>query len=117
MLVKDVIYPFLVANTKSIVEAKRLCYEVQQALTQVFQTKIAEVQAAASNQSTVDFVITDITKKGKGFKVNKELAALFASEKLTVTNALLGGMSAAIDSFVNEELAHRGLDTIKATFL
>ncbi len=116
-LVKDVLFPFLVANTKSAVEAKRLCYEVQQILTQSFQKKVADVQKELSESATNSIEFTDIIKKGDGFKVDKALVKLFATEKLSVTNALLGGMANAIDSFVNEEMSGRHLNSLKTTFL
>lgn len=116
-LVKDILFPFLIANTKSAVEAKRLCYEVQQILTQSFQQKVAEHQKTLSEQLTSEIPFTDIIKKGADFKIDKALVAMFASEKLSVTNALLGGMANAIDSFVNEEMSGRHLNSLKTTFL
>ncbi len=105
------------ANTKNVLEAKRLCHEVQQALTQSFQTFVAQKQAELSNSETKNFPILDLTGKGEGFKVNKDLYELFLTEKLSTTNSLLGGMPQAIDSFINEEMSKRGLDTLKTTFL
>lgn len=104
-------------NTNSAVEAKRLCYEVQQILTQSFQKKVADQQKFLSEQPTSALPFEDIIGKGKGFSVDKALVKLFANEPLSVTNSLLGGMSAAIDSFVNEEMTTRPLATLKATFL
>lgn len=110
-------YPFLVNNTKSVIEAKRLCHEVQTSLTQSFQKMVAEEQKKFSDYLTSSIKIEDITKKGDGFKINKALYDLFANEKLTVTNALIGGMQQAIDSFVNEEMTNRHLNSVKTTFL
>lgn len=116
-LVKDVLFPFLVKNTNSITEAKRLCYETQQILTQAFQMKVAEYQKKMSEAATSEMVFVDIMKKGKDFKSNIALYNLFKDENLHVTNALLGGMSNAIDSFVNEEISKRDLTTLKTAFL
>lgn len=116
-LVKSVLFPFLMENTKSIVEAKRLCYEVQQILTQSFQKEVAAEQKRLSELTTDAFEFKDVINKGAGFKVDKALVSLFTGEKLSVTNALLGGMSAALDSFINEEMSSRKLDTLKTTFL
>lgn len=116
-LVKDIVYAWLVKNTKSVTEAKRLCHEVQSAMTQSFQTMVAAEQNRLSELETRMIPIMDITKKGEGFNLNKELYALLGAEKVSVTNALLGGMSQAIASFENEEMSIRGLDTLKATFL
>ncbi len=116
-IVKDVIYPFLVANTKSIVEAKRLCHEVQTAMTQSFQTMVAQEQTRLSDSLTKIIPIIDITKKGEGFAVNQAFYTLFQNEKLSVTNALLGGMQQALDSFINEEISNRPLETLKTDFM
>lgn len=116
-LVSDILYPYLLKNTKSITEAKRLCYEVQSAMTQSFQTMIAQEQAKLSDSPTSGIVLIDITKKGAGFKVNQGLYSLLLKEKLSTTNALLGGMQQAIDSFLNEEMSKRDLSTLKADFL
>lgn len=116
-LVKDVLFPFLCEKTKNTVEAKRLCYEVQQVLNQSFQKIMAEEQKKISDSPTSSLTFEDIINKGKEFAVDKELVALFADEPLSVTNALLGGMSAAIDSFVNEEMSGRHLTSLKTTFL
>lgn len=116
-LVKNIVFPFLVANTKSVVEAKRLCYEVQTTITQGFQKIVAEKQKELSEDLTSKIPMEDITKRGEGFKVNKALYDLLAGEKLNVTNALLGGMGNALDSFVNEEMASRHLNSLKTTFL
>lgn len=115
--IKDSVYPFLLKNTESISDAKRLCYEVQQALTQKFQLMIAEEQKKLSEQFTSSIAIEDITKRGDGFKRNKELYDLFLTEKISTTNALLGGMATAFDSFVNEEISKRKLETLKTDFL
>lgn len=117
LLVKDILYPYLLKNTKSIVEAKRLCYEVQTALTQSFQKAVSDYQKVVSESLTKTLKIEDITKRGDEFKLNKKLYDLFADETVTVTNALLGGMSAALDSFVQEEIAGRHLSTLKTEFL
>jgi methionine salvage enolase-phosphatase E1 len=117
-IVKDVLFPFLVKKTKSVTEAKRLCHEVSTALQQEFQKKIAEKQNELSNALTSTFVIENITKKDKkDFKLNQELVALFKDEKLSLSNALIGGMVQAIDSFVNEEINGRSLESLKTTFL
>lgn len=116
-LVKNVLFPFLISNSKSITEAKRLCYEVQQILTQEFQKKVSEYQKTLSDVLTNDFSFEDIIKKGEGFKVDKALVSLFAKEKLSVTNSLLQGMQTALDSFVAEELNGRNLTSLKTKFL
>lgn len=116
-LVKDVLYPFLLKNSKSIKEAKMLCYEVQTALTQVFQQKIAEEQRILSEKITSEIQIEDITKRGVDFKRNLELYNLLKDEKVSTTNALLGGMCTALDSFVQEEISNRPLESLKADFL
>lgn len=118
-LVKDLLFPFLIKNTKSITEAKKLCYEVQTALTQSFQGKIAELQSEWSNKMTSELPMLNITNKDKKeFKeLNIALYEMFKNEKISVTNALVGGMTNAIDSFINEEIAGRSLETLKTTFL
>lgn len=117
-LVKEVFFPFLIKNTKNITEAKRLCYEVQTAMTQAFQQKVAAAQTEWSGKVLSELTIENITKKDKKeFAVNKALFEIFKNEKISVANALIGGMNQVIDSFVNEELAGRSLETLKATFL
>lgn len=117
-LVKDLLFPFLINNSKNITDAKRLCYEVQTAMTQSFQGKIAELQAEWSNKMTSDLPMENITKKEKkDFAINKALYELFKNEKISVANALIGGMTQAIDSFINEEIAGRTLESLKTTFL
>lgn len=116
-IVKNLLYPFLMKETNSIVEAKRLCYEVQQILTQSFQKKVSEVQKEISDKITSEFEFEDIIKKGDGFKVDKKLFDMLKNEKLSVVNSLLQGMQNAIDSFVQEELAGRNLTSLKASLL
>jgi hypothetical protein len=116
-LIKDTLYPFLLKNTKSIAEAKRICYEVTTAMTQEFQKRIADAQKDLSGAKTTALPIFDITKKGDEFKVNQALYKLFENETIAVANALIGGMSQALDSFINEEVSKRKLDTLKTDFL
>lgn len=107
----------MIANTKSTLDAKKLCYEVGQILTQSFQKKVSEEQKRLSEVLTSEIPFEDIIGKGEGFKVDKALVALFANEKLVISNGLIAGMSQAIDSFINEEMAGRSLSTLKTTFL
>lgn len=115
--VKDILVPYLTTNTKSVSEAKRLCYEVQTAITQEFQMMVSAEQTRLSECQTSVIALKDITKKGDDFKINQGLYDLFKFEKLSTTNALIGGIQQAIDSFVNEEMATRTLDTLKMELL
>lgn len=115
--VKQVLWPFLVNNTKTIPEAKRLCQEIITSLTQSFQKRVIDVQKELSGLPTKEYALTDVTNKGKDFKVNKALYELFKDESLATINNLLNGMPAAIDSFINEEMAGRELSSLKTTFL
>jgi len=79
--------------------------------------KIAAEQKKVSEANTSELVFTDTLGKGKDFAVNETLYKLLGAEKLNVTNALLGGMINALDSFVQEELTTRDLSTLKTHFL
>jgi len=117
LLVKNVLYPYLLKNAENIIKAKQLCYETSTVLSSAFQKQVMDYQRKLSDSKSSMLIVEDTLKKGDGFKVNQGMLDLFKDETITVANSLILGMQNAIESFINEENSKRELKSLKTTFL
>lgn len=116
-LVKDVIYPYVMANSKSIEDAKNLIYACHMAVQQGFQKRVMEEQMRISKEKVSFLELESIIAIQPEFARDKGLLDLVVDEKIATADSLLGGLKQAIESFQREEGTKRGLDTLKTEFL
>ncbi len=116
-LVKDVLYPYVLANSKSIEDAKNLLYACHMAVQQAFQKKVMEEQVRLSKEKVAFLELETIIAIQPEFARDKGLLDLVTDEKISTADSLLGGLKTAIESFQREEGTKRGLDTLTTEFL
>lgn len=117
-LVKDVLWPYLLKNTKSIEDAKQLLTMADMYLQKAFSDKVSATQLEWSEKKVSELGMKDA--KAADPKLYKEIlgvVSLFDGERVKDGTNLLGGMAKAIESFQKEEATKRGLETLKTTFL
>lgn len=116
-LVRDVIYPLVMRNSKSIEDAKTYLQTVATALESAYAKEMQVKQMELSLSPTKNLDVSNVITKDTKYDRERELLAIFADEKLGTTDALLMGLKQAIEGFQREEAAGRDLATLKATFL
>lgn len=111
VLAKNGLYPILLANTKSIDDAKIFC----QALTIV----IRQAETKLNKERTLDNleIIKMIDPKSPDSARYKRVFELIKDEKVADAIALIDGMAQAIESFQREESTQRPLSTLQTDFL
>lgn len=117
ILVKEILYPHLLKNTKTIADAKMLCTMANLYVQQSFSKKIVEEQTRLSKEKLSILKLEDLDVQTKSAKDFIKLFAIFQNESIATTTSLIGGMVKAIESFEKEEETKRHLDSLKATFL
>jgi hypothetical protein len=110
-LIKDKVYPFLLAHTKSIKEANVFLQVCKMAVQQAF--------ANQKNTQTIDElkVIDRVDSKAQNSADYKEFLDLFRYEKLITAEQLIEGIGTAFDAFVSKELSQRPLSSLATDFL
>ena len=107
-IVKEQLYPILLAESLNIDDAKNMCVAASSAIV------------AAFNKQMLSQLVEDL-----GIKVNadekndkhRKVLAVFENETVFVAKDLLEGCVQAIESFQREESTKRKLDTLKADLL
>lgn len=128
--IKTTFYPMLLKHSKSIEHAKLICQMGLMILQAEFSKIIEAKQRELSDSKLVTLDILNglkdkIGKKGQytnydtlvSLDVFKDLFTIFADEKIAVTEGMIKGMQAAIDSFVAKEVKQRKLSTLNAEFI
>lgn len=115
--VKEVLYPWLLANSKSIDDAKNMVYAANLAIEQTFHVKVGQEQTRLSEAPLADLHLEDNLKQDEEFKRDRELLDMFKGESVATASSLLKGMKLAIESFEREESTKRELGTLPAQLL
>lgn len=111
-LAKDVLFPILLKNSKSIRHAQGICKIVENATMALFNNGLS-TQSLGDLKMAEHFQGED-TEASKTFT---EILEAFKDEKLNACLEVIGGMSGAIDSFVAQESSTRPLSELKTHFL
>lgn len=115
--VKEVLYPWLLANSTSISDAKNLLYAATVAVQQTFHAAVAKEQTRLSEVRLSELHIEDNIKEDEEFKRDRDLLAMFKDEPVATAESLLKGMKLAIESFEREETTKRPLTELQAELL
>ena len=115
--VKDVLYPWLIRNSKSIDDAKNLVYAANIAIEQTFNVAVGKEQTRLSEVPLKELHMNDNLKQNVEFARDRELLAMFDEESVAIASSLLKGAKLAIESFEREESTKRMLSTLPATLL
>lgn len=124
ILVKDVLYPWLLTHTKHVEEAKTFCQVVAMFIKKAYSAKVdakvkaigAEETARVSKSKLSELDLSEM-KKNKDLKDVLPILEIFKDETVANADYLIEGMAKAIESFQKKEMLSRKLDTLKTDFL
>jgi hypothetical protein len=115
-LIKERVYPFLLENSKSISDAKNLCYAASSAIESTYQMKMQEEQKRLSGLRLSDM---EVSKNVNAEENKRDLDFLdfFSEEKVSTAAGLIQGLKQVIESFEREESIKRPLSSLPAELL
>ena len=116
-LASEVIWPFLVANTKSINDAEAMLHATTMAIQGNFDKKVQDEQKRVSALKLSELEVEKTLKTDKEYDRERKLLDLLKDETIAVSSHLISGMKTVIGSFVREETSHRELASLKTQFL
>lgn len=115
-LVKEVIYPWLLANATSISDAKNICHAASQAVESTYQIKMQAEQKRLSACTVEQFEMASNIDAEEN-KRDLEFLDFFKNEKVSTAAGLLTGLKQVIESFEREESTKRPLSSLPAELL
>ena len=115
--VKEVLYPWLIANSKSIDDAKNLVYAATMALQSTFHVAVGKEQTRLSTVKVSELHVEENMKGDAEYDRDRELLDMFKDEPVATAESLLKGMKLAIESFEREDSTKRALATLPAELL
>ena len=110
-LIRDKVYPFLLAQKKSIKQTNVFLTVVKMAIQQAFANQ-KRVQTV-DELKVIDGVKGDMPDS----EAYKALLEMFRYEKIITAEQLIEGLGNALDSFIAEEMSKRDIGTLKTDFL
>lgn len=115
--VKETLYPFLVANSKSIDDAKNMLYAAVTGVQQSFHMKVSQEQTRLSEIKLKDLAPQDNIIKEEEYNRDRALLDLFNNESVATAESLLKGCKMAIESFEREAAIKTPLKDLPAELL
>lgn len=115
--VKEVLYPWLMANSKSIDDAKNMLYAAAIGVQQTFHVEVGKEQKRLSTVKLSELGIEANIQQGEEFNRDRELLALFKDEPVATAESLLQGCKRAIESFEKEASTKTDLKDLPAELL
>lgn len=115
--VKEVLYPFLIANSKSVDDAKNLLYAAVVGVQQTFHVEVSKEQKRLSVMPVKELGVEKNMQPGEQFDRDRALLALFAEEPVATAESLLAGAKKAIESFEREQSVKQNLKDLPAELL
>lgn len=115
--VKDVLYPWLIANSKSIDDAKNMLYAATIGVQQTFHVEVSKEQKRLSTIKLSELHIEENVQPGEEYNRDRELLALFKDEPVATAESLLAGAKRAIESFEKEASTKTNLADLPAELL
>lgn len=115
--VKETLYPWLLANSTSISDAKNLVYAATVAIQQTFHAAVAKEQTRLSEVKLSELHIEDNIKVEEEYNRDRDLLIMFKDEPVATAESLLKGIKLAIESFEREETTKRPLAELPAQLL
>lgn len=115
--VKDVLYPYLVANSKSIDDAKNMLYAASTGVQQTFHLAVGKEQTRLSEIKLSELNPQANILAGEEYNRDRELLNLFNGESVAIADSLLKGCKMAIESFEREASVKTPLKNLPAELL
>lgn len=115
--VKTVLYPFLLANSKSIDDAKNMLYAADTGVQQAFHMAVSKEQTRLSEIKMKELGVQGNILSGEQYNRDRALLDLFDGESVAVADSLLKGAKMAIESFEREHSTKTPLKDLPAELL
>lgn len=115
--VKDVLYPFLIENSKSIDDAKNMLYAAVMGLQQSFHVKVSQEQTRLSEIKLKELGVQEHIITGEEYNRDRALLDLFNEESVATAESLLKGCKQVIESFEREHATKTPLKDLPAELL
>lgn len=115
--VKEVLYPFLMDNSKSIDDAKNMLYAAVVGLQGAFHVQVSKEQKRLSTAPVAELKIEEHIQPGTEYDRDRALIALFKDEPVATAESLLAGCKRAIESFEKEASTKTALKDLPAELL
>lgn len=116
-LVKNVLYPWLIENTKSIDDAKNLLYAAAVGVQQTFHVAVSKEQTRLSTIPMSELNVEANMMQGAEYDRDRALLAIFKDEPVATAESLLKGAKMAIESFEKEASTKTPLKDLPAELL
>ncbi len=117
VFVKDTLYPWLMAHSKSIDDAKNMLYAATVGVQQKFHQEVSKEQKRLSTVPLGDLKVEENILPDAQYDRDRELLALFKDEPVATAESLLAGMKRAIESFEKEASTKTPLKDLPAELL
>lgn len=115
--VKEVLYPWLIKNSKSVDDAKNMLYAAAIGVQQTFHVEVSKEQKRLSTVPLSELNIGDNIQPGPEFDRDRALLDLFKDEPVATAESLLAGCKKAIESFEREASTKSALADLPAELL
>ncbi len=115
--VKDVLYPWLIENSKSIDDAKNMLYAAVTGVQQKFHVEVSKEQKRLSTMPTSELHVEENIQTDAQYDRDRALLELFKDEPVATTESLLAGCKKAIESFQLEQSTKTALADLPAELL
>lgn len=115
--VKETLYPWLLANSKSIDDAKNMLYAAATVMEQTFHVAVSKEQKRLSTVKVSELDPMASIKPDPQFNRDRELLAMFENEPVGTAEGLLKGARMAIESFEREQSTKTELKDLPAELL
>lgn len=115
--VKEVLYPWLIANSKSIDDAKNMLYAAVSGVQQAFHMEVSKEQTRLSTIPMAELGVASKVMEGEQYDRDRALLELFKDEPVATAESLLKGAKLAIESFEREHSAKTQLADLPAELL
>ena len=115
--VKEVLYPYLLANSKSVADAKTMLKGTVIGMQQAFNNLMVAEQERVSKLPVSFLEMEKFVQEGKDAERFKGLLDLIKDETIGTASGLLDGMETTIAGFEKEESTKKELSSLPATLL
>jgi len=115
--VNEILYPFVLENSKSISDAVMMLKVSSIALQSMFTKRMQKEQKRLSDLTIKEFELKAEVLNPKDHKRDIELMQLFNDMTLSEANSLLDGLAVIIEGTLKEEGIDRKLETLKIKLL
>jgi biotin synthase-like enzyme len=116
-IVRDVIWPTLLANAKNVKDAKNICKAFVLGMDTVFQMELKKRMEERSKEPLETLKLDDYMTTGDAYQTEWQLLAALKNESIATSKGLIEGMGKELDRLTEKELLDRPLDSLKTEFL